>query len=324
MRQLVLSLSAVSALAVLAACQNVTPLALSDSPAQPAVQTLAAPTPTGAVTLRVKWPDRTAQYIPDTAETIVFGVYKAGVSTPLATSSLTRPKSDISFQPLPIGSVRFTADALDPDGSVGASGSATVTILANATVSVPLHLVTTVPAPTITGFSPANGVPGQQVTVTGTNFGAARDLPLTVKYGNSTVASDRVFRLSDTQLSFFVPANSSNATFSVTVGNQSVFSTPAFQVIATVSVTPDTVTLDGSHPEETLTVAAKDTANFIVTNPVLTWAMLSQAKTSGGTVDELFAFDKSTGKLTRGTATGTAKLGIGLGATLATVSVTVN
>lgn len=329
MRQLVLSLTALSALVLLAACHGVqTPLLtkypVGQEPPAEKASALAPAAPTGGATLRIKWPDRTSQYIQGTATKIVFGVYQAGITAPIATGSVTRPASDISFQPLPIGSLRFTADALDPDGTVGASGSATVLVLPNATVSVPLHLASAIPAPTLSGFTPANGVPGQQVTVTGANFGESRGMPFAVKYGNTSVPSDRAFRLSDTQLAFFVPASALNSTFTVTIGGQSAATVTPFRVIATVSVTPVTGALTSGSPTATLTVTATDSAGVPVGTPTLAWRILSEVKTQGGTVDQLLSFDSATGLVTRGTATGSATIGIGLAPVLATASFTVN
>ncbi len=322
MRQLTLTLTALSALVFLVACDQASvPSAADPSAGSPAAL---EDTRTGAVSLRVKWPERTTQYIPETAETIVFGIYKPGITAPLATASLTRPASELSLPRLPIGSLRFTADAQDPDGTVGASGSATVTILPNATVSVPLHLISALPAPTVTGFSPSNGVPGQQVTVSGTNFGASRNTPFAIQYGNTTLPGDRIFRLSDSQLAFFVPTGAVNSTFSVTVGPHTVASTAAFQVIATVSVTPSAVALDASTQQVTLTVTAKDAAGFVIPSPVLPWNTLSENKAGWGTGDPLLFFNGSTRVVSRGTATGSALIGIGLTPTLATVSVTVD
>lgn len=329
MRQLALCAVALSALTLVVACQNLSAPSLAKrSPGQdPLSEQIGAPaadSSTGGVTLRIKWPDRTSQYIQDTAETIVFGVYRAGFTVPLATSSVTRPDSDLTFQPLPIGALRFTADALDPDGTIGASGSATVTVLPNATVSVPLHMTSAIPAPTLSGFTPSNGVPGQQVNVTGAHFGASRGAPVSVTFGGTPVPSDRVFRLSDSQLAFFVPAGAGNATFSVTIGGQAAETATPFRVIATVSVTPATATLTSGSPEATLTVTATDSAGVAVVGPTLAWTMLGESKPGWSTGDPLLSFNQATGKVTRGTATGSATIGIGKAPVLATASLTVN
>lgn len=329
MRQLVLSLTALSALVLLAACHGVqTPLLTKypvgqERPVDKA-NALAPAAPTGGATLRIKWPERTSQYIQPTATKIVFGVYQAGITAPIATGSVKRPASDITFQPLPIGSLRFTADALDLGGTVGASGSATVVILPNATVSVPLHLASTIPAPTLSGFTPANGVPGQQVTVTGAHFGESRGTPFVIRYGNTIVPSDRAVRLGDNQLVFFVPANALNSTFTLTVGGQTATSVTPFRVIATVSVTPVTGALTSGSPTAMLTVTATDSAGVPVDTPTLAWQMLGEFKPGWSTGDPVLSFNAATGLVSRGTATGSATIGIGLAPVLATASFTVN
>lgn len=285
------------------------------------------PGPTGAVSLTVRWPERAVQYIPGTANKVVFGVYPLGSATPLATGSVSRTNestSSFTFKPLPVSTLLFTAEARDPDGYVGASGSTTVAIQPNKLTPGSITMVTTA-RPTLTAFSPTNGCPGQQVNITGTGFLFSRNASYSIRYGGVTLPESSTFRFSDSTMGCFIPANGTNGAFAISVGGVTVATDSIFQVISSVSVSPPTFTLDSGTPLVQLMPTAKDAANSTVTNPSLPWIKLSQDCPSCGTVDSLVSID-ATGKVTRGTSgkTGTVTIGVGIAPVLATATITVN
>ncbi|HZX72997.1 MAG TPA: CHRD domain-containing protein [Cyclobacteriaceae bacterium] len=83
-----------------------------------------------------------------------------------------------------------------------------------------------IPPPTITSFTPNNGVSTATVTITGTNF-SATPADNVVKF-NGTAAT--VTASTATTLTATVPAGATSGTISVTVKDQSVTSTDNFRV----------------------------------------------------------------------------------------------
>jgi len=80
-------------------------------------------------------------------------------------------------------------------------------------------------SPTVSGISPANGVVGMQVQISGSGFGASQGSS-TVTLGG-TVAT--ITGWSDASISAVVPAGASTGAFSVTVAGQTAYS-PTFTV----------------------------------------------------------------------------------------------
>ncbi|MBO9539149.1 IPT/TIG domain-containing protein [bacterium] len=283
--------------------------------------------PSGGVVFTVRWPDRAAQYIPASASAIRFGAYRPGVASPLATGSVARtlaPTASLAFTALPVETLRFTAEAMDPDGYVGASGSVTVPVLPNTLTPVKFTLASTL-RPTLTGFSPANGCPGQQVTLTGTDFGFSRDATYSISFGGVVLPSNRIFRFSDTAMGFFVPPNATNSAIAVTVSGVSAASTlgdSRFTTIATLSVSPRTATLAPGEHTLDLLLSAQDAFGNEVMSPVVPWGSLGQDCSACGTSDSVARIDAS-GRVTRANVTGVARFGAGIAPVLATVSIEV-
>lgn len=328
MRRFILLSGLLTVAGALVACQvKQTSLLQATTPAT-APGAVPATGATGGLTLTIRWPERSVQYIPSTATQILFGVYPEVGGTAIATSSATRTggeaTSSVTFSALPTGILRFTADAMDPDGYVGASGSATVSVQPNVVTKGALTMRTTA-NPTILSFSPTNGVPGQQVNITGTGFLHSRNAAYSITYGNTVLPEESIFRFSDTTMGFFVPAGAQNATFSVTVGGVKATSASAFRAIATLSVTPLTATVDAATPTVQLAVTATDSAGVAIASPTVRWAKINQSCGSCGTADTL-ATVSDAGLVTRGDSgkTGSIQVGVGIAPLLATASVTVN
>lgn len=77
-----------------------------------------------------------------------------------------------------------------------------------------------VPAPVITGISPANGVFGTQVTVTGSGFQGSKGSS-TITFGASNRPATTINTWSDTQIIALVPSNAVTGPVVVTVNNVS-------------------------------------------------------------------------------------------------------
>lgn len=321
----VLALAALAA--ALAACHGPEPLRLpgtllGDASPRSGGAIGHAEGPSGGARLTIRWPERSAQFIPTTANRIAFAVYRTGIASPLATASVTRPASTVTFDRLPVESLRFTAEALDPDGFVGATGSAQVTIRANAVTSGAISMASTV-NPVISDFSPRNGCPGQQVTITGSGFAASRNASYSVSFGGVTLPGDRIFRFSDTQMGFFIPSDATNGSFAISIDGVSRATDSIFRTIKTLSISPTSVTLSTESPTQSFQVTAWDSAGISIVNPTVPWALFNQNCPGCGTSTFVASIDQS-GLLTRGSGTGTVQVGVGIAPVRATASVTVN
>jgi hypothetical protein len=105
-----------------------------------------------------------------------------------------------------------------PDLIVSNPGTNTLTVLTNAS----MPLITSLPL--ITGFTPTNGIAGTVVTVTGTNFIGA-----TAVCFNGTNASFTAN--SNTQITAFVPTNTTTGLISIVTPNGTAFSSNNFTVV---------------------------------------------------------------------------------------------
>jgi hypothetical protein len=84
------------------------------------------------------------------------------------------------------------------------------------------------PSPTLAGFSPASGVVGDEITITGTNFGTTL-ADITVKINGSAA---EVKTVSATQISVVVPAEANTGKIVVTVKDKSLTSVDNFAILA--------------------------------------------------------------------------------------------
>ncbi len=151
-----------------------------------------------------------------------------------------------------------------PNGAT--SGPISVTLTTSGQTATSGSSFTVLPPVTITGFSPANGLPGDLVTITGTNFdpNPAND---TVRFNGITAT---VQNASTTQLVVTVPASASTGPITVSlpltgqsagsVSNFIVGASPAITSFSPTSGVPgDTVTIAGSNFDPT---PANNTVRF--------------------------------------------------------------
>jgi hypothetical protein len=152
---------------------------------------------------------------------------------------------------------------------------------------------TVVALPTITGFTPASGLAGAAVTITGTNF-STTPANNTVKFNGTTAV---VTSSTSTQIIAPVPAGATTGTITVTVNGNTVTSSDSFTVISPPAITDftpesgqigDTVTINGTNFS---TTPANNTVKFNGTVAVVTNSSASQITI---TVPE----GASTGKIT--------------------------
>jgi hypothetical protein len=105
------------------------------------------------------------------------------------------------------------------------SGKITVTV--NGLVATSNNDFTVLSPPTFTSFSPAYGLPGSSVTITGTNFNAT-PANNTVTVNNITAS---ITSASTTQLVITIPANAANGKVAITVNGITVTSATDFEVL---------------------------------------------------------------------------------------------
>lgn len=94
--------------------------------------------------------------------------------------------------------------------------------------------ITAIPDLNLTGFSPASGVPGTSVVITGSGFNAST----TVQFNGITAT--KVFN-SSTQITATVPANATDGVITVTKGSTSVNSATSFDVLRRIHVKANAV-----------------------------------------------------------------------------------
>jgi len=112
-----------------------------------------------------------------------------------------------------------------PQGAV--TGNISVAVAGTgASVSATAFIVP--PPPAITSFTPALGLPGDTVVVTGTGFSSVTS-DNTVKFADNAIAT--VTAATPTQLTVIVPATAVKGTLSTTVSGQSGASTATFEVL---------------------------------------------------------------------------------------------
>lgn len=163
----------------------------------------------------------------------------------------TAPENQVTFGTVSATIVSASSTEIKvtvPGGAVTAPISITVgnqTVTSLASFTVPL-------SPTITSFTPQKGIVGDEVTITGTHFGAVA-ANVSVKFGAVSATPTSV---SDTQLKVKVPASASSDKITVTVGSQSVVSENTFSVLLvpvitsispTKGFTGDVLTITGSN-----------------------------------------------------------------------------
>ncbi|MHB8446873.1 MAG: NHL domain-containing protein [Rudaea sp.] len=131
---------------------------------------------------------------------------------------------------------------------------------------------TVITGPKITGFSPASGVVGDTVTITGTGFGATPSANSVTFNGTPALVSCSTA----TSLSVIVPANATTGSIAITVNGQSATSTSSFTVSCPSAVqvtTPnisvhDAIGIDGAGNAYTTAMFAGTTGSGSVVSKV--------------------------------------------------------
>lgn len=299
--------------AAVAGCQA--PLAQTIAPAGPAAAGAIA-SDHGRVAVTIRWPYR-AQVLPTSTERLRFTLSGPSAQTlELVRPVGTSPTSTASLQ-VDVGtgytlSVDAYAKEFPSDFSAAfpvASGqSPPFDVAANKIASVrvvlePFHV------PTVTAFSPTNGGPGAYVTLTGSGFGATRNLPLGLKFGGREAAV--VFRTDDGTASVLVPDGATSSPIVPGVDGVWGQGGDTFTVLGSLAIQPSdqTVASGSTHRFAATAVTTEGTTHL---SPAVQWAM---STSSIGFVDQ-------TGLFTA-TGTGTAEVQILSGRLLATASITV-
>ena len=168
--------------------------------------------------------------------------------------------------------------------AAASSGSVAVTTPGGVASSVASFTVTPSPIPTLTGFSPASGLVGTRVTLTGTGLTGA-----TAVRFNGTVATFSVD--SPTQITATVPATATSGTIAVTTPGGSATSVASFTVIPAPTLSGFTpasglvgtsVTLTGTGLAGATAVRFNGTvATFGVDSPTQITATVPATATSG-------------------------------------------
>jgi hypothetical protein len=173
------------------------------------------------------------------------------------------------------------------------TGKITVTVGNKTATSSSDFTVIIVSLPTITGFTPASGLVGDSVTITGTNF-STTPANNTVKFNGTTAVATSS---TSTQIVVPVPAGATTGTITVTVNGNTATSSGSFTVVLPPTITGfapesgttgDTVTITGTNFSAT---PANNTVKFNGTAAVVT---ISSATQITATVPN----GASTGKIT--------------------------
>ncbi|MDB5095745.1 MAG: repeat containing protein [Cyanobacteria bacterium RYN_339] len=121
--------------------------------------------------------------------------------------------------------------------------------------------------PTVTKVEPANGGPGATVTLTGSNFGAAKGVPFQVTFNGALVVQPK--RVDDKSITVTVPPGATSGDLLVTVGGTNGNATP-FQVIKSLALSPRPSILV-LKTTQAFELKALDTADKPVVQPAVTW-----------------------------------------------------
>jgi hypothetical protein len=152
------------------------------------------------------------------------------------TGSNFTASSVINFNGVALATTLVSATQLTatvPASAITTAGTMPVTITTSGTggtTSPAVNFTVTVPAPTITSFTPTSGVVGATVTITGTNFTGATALTL----NGAAVTGFTV--VNATTITFVVPTGATSGTIAVTTPGGTATSTGTFTVTPAVPV----------------------------------------------------------------------------------------
>lgn len=280
----------------------------------------AAPLAMGHLTITIRWP-RQVQLLPYSTNRIGVQV-KTPAGDLLAETTLEQPTgtaTSVTQLPVPAGEgLRVFVQGYQDDLKV-AEGDATTTLRVNERTALAIHLAP-VFVPTLDAFPPNGGV-GAAIALTGTHFGATRNVPIQVTFGG--LQASAVYRQDDTHLLAIVPPGF--ATGSLVVTADGVPSQPAgtFHVLQLLSpLAQQTYTL---APGATLSLeVTASTLEGPVADPYLEWSLVP-VPTDLPAMMASASFDAATGSanVLTAVATGSAWIRVRSGTLLSTASLTV-
>ncbi|MBM3269898.1 MAG: IPT/TIG domain-containing protein [Candidatus Sericytochromatia bacterium] len=244
----------------------------------------------GAVELTIRWPARVAQKIPDSADRVDFDVTTPAAAF-VASTSVSRTGGAATATAaieLDAGSYRLNAGAR-AGTTVVATASAALAIVAGVRSALALTLA---PAylPAISGFQGAWGLPGDSVTIDGTNLGLSWAATPAVRFSTAAgSASAAVTGLSANALTVVVPAGAVSGVVSVSVDGSATTSapftvpTPALWALQTpIASAGDTIWLDGGFGRSvTVNFPGGVTAAATVLGPGRARAVVPAGATAG-------------------------------------------
>jgi hypothetical protein len=243
------------------------------------------------LTFTIAWPRRTVQTIPNSTTVMRLSVLKG--TTVVAQQVQRRfpsPTAQFSLQLNADSGLSVLAEAFALPNVTSVNGVpvipasttpvasaslANVTLVPNQHLAVSLSLI---PAfiPQIATFSPQNGGPGINVTLTG-SFGSSG--PYTVLLGGNTCS---VLSFTGPTLVVAVPYNGSTGAWTAQYDGVSSPATGSFQVLQTLNLLPRAATTSVGQSLSFSVPTGLDTNNATVSNPTVTgWAIVDP--TTGGT-----------------------------------------
>ncbi|MBM3266411.1 MAG: hypothetical protein FJZ01_02080 [Candidatus Sericytochromatia bacterium] len=241
----------------------------------------AAAAVSGEITISVRWPARTAQAIPQSAQSIVVEAYAEGATKPLGNPlQFVRTTGDqsstvtMTFGRLPVGTYQFVATARDTGGAIVASGTAKAILLPNQRTSVPLSLFGTgQPAISLVGVAAA--VPGQKVPVFGRAFGEVANASLSATIGDVQVPGTGIERVTDNLVVLTVPAGAKSGKVKISVAGKEAASILPLSIIARIEATPELAKTHQPAGRAKVTIRAFDAADNEVQAGNLTIRIMS-------------------------------------------------
>lgn len=292
------------------------PLVQTTAPIHTPTGSVATVSERGRVAVTIQWPYR-AQVIPTSTErlrltlsgpssqTVV--IDRPGGSAPTSTASL--PVDVGTGYTLAIDALakEFTSD-FEPALLVASGQSDAFDVAANKVTSVRVVLTASF-VPAITGFSPNNGGPQANVTVYGTNFSSARNIPLGFRFGGTSASV--VFVSGEGTASVLVPEGATSSAIVPVADGVAGLASGSFTVLSQLGIQPLSQSV-ASGSDFVFTALATSSEGSPFMTPAIQWYLSTD---SIGVIDQ-------EGRFTA-TGTGSAEVLIYSGRLSATASVEV-
>ena len=286
----------------------------------PAGAAQATATQTGQLVVRVMWPRR-IQTIPYSTNLLDLAVQDAAGAT-VASASLqesTGQTTSLATLTVPAGTISLDASAY-ASATLVASGTATASVPVNRQVAANLALVP-VYLPTIATLS-ANAGPGALLWITGSNFGASRNVPISVTFDG--IPSPEVWAVDNGDLEAMVPS-SGFSSGSVVVTADAVQSAPSAQTFTLLTglspLSTDSATLSVGQTLD-LAVTASDSAG-VVTDPWIPWSLNPASANMADLASGSFSAATGSATIFTAAATGSGILTVRSGFLISTASLVV-